>query len=370
MTAGSLTAVLAVLLLGVVICVSPALTRPTLQFGVRVPPQRTGAAVIRRERRAYYRRTAAVAVCCTGAALALALAGSGSAALTAVMLPAELAAGLGCFWVARERIAAAKNAERWFDGLRQAVSVDTSWRTEPLRFPVAWLIPPVAVLMATIVVGVARYPDLPSRLAVGFAASGAPDRWVRKSVWGAFSKVAGQLWVTSLWTGLLLIIYRSRPDTDAAEGADSTRRYRGFLAAYSRALLLLVTLVNVSLLLAALKTWQVYRLSGIAVALPVLPAAVGLLVLVVVAVRTGEAGSRLPGPAGRRSGVPQANRDDDRFWKGGLIYINRDDPAIMVGNRFGVGWTPNLGNPKACLLYGGILAAIIALIVVRIVAGT
>jgi uncharacterized membrane protein len=67
--------------------------------------------------------------------------------------------------------------------------------------------------------------------------------------------------------------------------------------------------------------------------------------------------------------MPQVNRDDDRFWKGGLIYINRDDPAIMVGNRFGIGWTPNLGNPKACLLYGGILAAIIALAVVRAVAG-
>jgi len=64
------------------------------------------------------------------------------------------------------------------------------------------------------------------------------------------------------------------------------------------------------------------------------------------------------------------NRDDDRFWKAGLIYINRDDPAIMVGNRFGIGWTPNLGNLRGCLLYGGILAAIVALVVIRAVAGT
>jgi uncharacterized membrane protein len=41
----------------------------------------------------------------------------------------------------------------------------------------------------------------------------------------------------------------------------------------------------------------------------------------------------------------------------------------MVGNRFGVGWTPNLGNPKAWLLYGGILAVIVALAVARVVAG-
>jgi hypothetical protein len=89
-----------------------------------------------------------------------------------------------------------------------------------------------------------------------------------------------------------------RPDTDASEGADSTRRYRRFLATYSRALLVLVTLVNVSLLPASLRDWQVYRLSGIGTVLPVRPAAAGLLILVAVAVRTGQAGSRLPGPAG------------------------------------------------------------------------
>ncbi len=108
-----------------------------------------------------------------------------------------------------------------------------------------------------------------------------------------------------------------------------------FLATYSRALLVLVTLVNVSLLLAALRDWQVYRLSGIGAAAagpsrrgrPAHPGGRRR------ADRPG--GSRLPGPAGRRVLWPSVNRDDDRFWKGGLIYINRDDPAIMVGNRFG-----------------------------------
>jgi hypothetical protein len=125
---------------------------------------------------------------------------------------------------------------------------------------------------------------------------------VSRPSWGAFSQVAGQLWVTSLWTGLLLIIYRSRPDTDASEGADSTRHYRRFLATYSRALLVLVTLVNVSLLLAALRDWQVYRLSGIGAALPVLPVAAGLLILVTVGVRMPSAG--MSGPSASMPGMP------------------------------------------------------------------
>jgi uncharacterized membrane protein len=366
-TAESLPAVLAVLLVGVMTCAGPALTRRTLQFGVRVPGERAAAAVIRRERRTYYLRAGAVAVGCAAAAMLLAR--SGSRWLTAVVVPVELAADLVCFLMARARIAAVKKTEGWYAGLRQTVAADTSWRTEPLRFPVAWLLPAVAVLVASVIIGAFRYPELPGRVAMRFAASGAPDRWAGKSVWSVFSREFGELWVTGLWAGLMLIIYRSRPDTDAAEGANSTRRYRRFLATYSRALLVLVALVNVSLLLSSLRDWRVYRLSGVGAALPLLPAVIGLVILVAVAVRMGQAGSRLAGPSGRQDSASDVNRNDDRFWKGGLIYVNRDDPAIMVGNRFGVGWAPNLGNPRACLLYGGILAAIVAMFVVRAVTG-
>jgi hypothetical protein len=50
------------------------------------------------------------------------------------------------------------------------------------------------------------------------------------------------------------------------------------------------------------------------------------------------------------------DRDDDRFWKAGLLYVNHDDPAIVVGARFGVGWMLNFGNPVAWLLLAGFVA--------------
>lgn len=48
--------------------------------------------------------------------------------------------------------------------------------------------------------------------------------------------------------------------------------------------------------------------------------------------------------------------DDDRFWRGGLVYVNRDDPALMVPRRFGLGWTLNFGNPGAAMFLVGVLA--------------
>jgi uncharacterized membrane protein len=347
MTTGSLSGEVMVSFFAATSCLAPAITRPTVAFGVRVPPERAGAPVIRQQRRAYYGRTAAIGACCI--ALVFLLADHGSWWLSRIILLAEIAADLGCFLIARNRIAAVKQAERWYAGHRQVVATDTSWRTDPPRFPARWLIPALTVIAVTVLVGVLRYPHLPARVAAG-------GHLVPKSVVSVFTIVAAQLYVTALWTGLMLIVYRSRPDIEAADAAGSTRRYRRFLAACTRAVLTLLALVDLTLLLAALRKWQVYRPSGIGSVPPILPFAVGLLVLAVVTVRVGQGGSRLPGGHGGAGQAAGVDRDDDRFWKAGLIYVNRDDPAILVGARFGVGWTFNFANPTAWLVIAGIVA--------------
>jgi uncharacterized membrane protein len=309
---------------------------------------------------AYYWRTAAIGVCCT--IVAVTVQGYGSWWLSRIILLVELAAGLGCFWVARRKIAAVKNADQWFAGLRQTIATDTSWRTDPPRFPVRWLMPALAVMAATAAVGALRYPGLPAYIVTG------SGHRVPKSAVGVLV-VAGQLYVTALWSGLMLIIYRSRPDIEAADPAASTLRYRRFLAAYSRALLTLIALVDTSLLLVALRDWQVYRLSGIGRALPALPVSAGVLLLASVALRAGQGGSRLNGNVRGLALATGTDRDDDRFWKAGLLYVNRDDPAIVVGSRFGAGWTLNLGNPTAWLIIAGIVAAPAGLAVIGAAAG-
>ncbi len=81
-----------------------------------------------------------------------------------------------------------------------------------------------------------------------------------------------------------------------------------------------------------------------------------MLLLGAVAARTGQGGSRLNGNVRGLARATGTDRDDDRFWKAGLLYVNRDDPALMVGARFGVGWTLNVGNPAAWLIIAGIVA--------------
>jgi len=93
MTTASLSGEVIVSFYAVASCLAPAITRPTVPFGVRVPPERASAPVIRQQRRAYYGRTAIIGACCI--ALVILLQDRGSWWLSRIILLAEIVADLG-----------------------------------------------------------------------------------------------------------------------------------------------------------------------------------------------------------------------------------------------------------------------------------
>jgi uncharacterized membrane protein len=63
------------------------------------------------------------------------------------------------------------------------------------------------------------------------------------------------------------------------------------------------------------------------------------------AFKVGQSGSRLEVDVVDDDVEGITNYDDDRFWRAGIFYINKNDPSIFVEKRFGVGWSINFGNP-------------------------
>jgi uncharacterized membrane protein len=351
MNAATLVGYVLVPLFGVFLCIAPLLTRPTVQFGVRVPPAHLTAPVIRRARRGFLWLSAVVAICATAVLIAV---GSDTPWTSRLILIVEILLDFGCYWWTRQRIVRVKSAEDWFAGQRQTIVADTSWRAEPPRFPVGWLVPAVTVIAATVVIGILRYPQLPAHLSSG-------GHQVATSPVNAFAVIIGQLYVTGVWTGVLVLAYRSRPDLDTGDPAASLRGYRTALRWFARAALVLLACIDLTLFLSGLQKWQVVRLPAVLIGLP---AALGLVTLIVTVVLAARERARAVGPA------RAVDRDDDRFWKAGFVYVNRDDPAVLVSARIAVGWTPNLGNPTARLLVAGFLSIPIGLVILKYVTGT
>ena len=89
-----------------------------------------------------------------------------------------------------------------------------------------------------------------------------------------------------------------------------------------------------------------------------------------IAFRAGQGGWRwgTPGESDtvQADSTPVGDRTPDECWKLGLFYFNRNDPALFVEKRFGIGWTVNFANPRAWLVLGAILLFILATLAISL----
>ncbi len=347
-----------VALIGLIQWLMPSLMPATIPFGVRIPRDRADAPVIAGQRRHYRVAAAVVAVLATAAALA-------APPFAPLAVLAEMLAGVGLYLRARARVTAVKTSEEWFEGRRQVVVADTSLRTDPERYPWPWSLPALALTTATVVTGILHYPSMPARLATHYDASGGPDHFAAKSFGTAFGPVLAQVGSTVLLLGLAAVALRTRAQLDA-EDPQAATRHRRFVAGAARALLVLAACASVTFLFTSLATWGlIHPPVAVRVALSVVPIFLGVAALLVVAVRVGQGGSRVRLTGVAAGGARTVNRDDDRLYRWGIVYFNRDDPAVLVPKRFGFGWTLNLARPVTWLVFAAIVAMALLGTVVR-----
>ena len=107
--------------------------------------------------------------------------------------------------------------------------------------------------------------------------------------------------------------------------------------------------------------WSGSRFGAAIAAAVGVPALLGLIALLAASLSAGQSGSRLAGGATTEAIV---GRDDDALWRRGLVYVNRNDPAMLVPKRFGIGWTLNMGNPWSWLAVAAMLLVVVVLIAV------
>jgi uncharacterized membrane protein len=78
-----------------------------------------------------------------------------------------------------------------------------------------------------------------------------------------------------------------------------------------------------------------------------------VLVMTVALARLGQGGSRVSAAnetPSAISAVPVGDRTPDDYWKLGVLYFNRDDPAVIVEKRFGLGYTLNFARPATWVI--------------------
>jgi uncharacterized membrane protein len=214
---------------------------------------------------------------------------------------------------------------------------------------------PFLILSAVVVYVALNWEQVPARFPTHWNLAGKADGWTAKSVAGVFRGPAiGILACTMFWFTSYSIVHWSRlPRVTGPEG-DRQRRVRRIN---------LVALLASAYLIALLLSWTTVvamfaeNPGALRLPLPIRVAPFALLIVGSVAVRV----MRRTAMLGHH---PIGDATPDASWFLGRLYVNRQDPALFVQRRMGLGYTLNLGNPWSWLVMSVYGAAITILLIV------
>lgn len=351
------------LFLGSSLLVMPYLTPATLPFGVRVPYERIKDPRIPLLRRRFILRGVAILVLVLLVNFTVLNRPGASAALLPVGIYTFLLLGFLNYYETHRRLQRLKNGEQWYKGIRSGAAAIVGEEPSADRPPAhwAWFVPALALVALTLITGIWRYPHLPTTLVVHYGLNGKPNGFARKTLISAFNPVL----MEGLMTALLMLgaFYGmgSRRDVDPTLPRTSILQQQIFRTRTGMLIAGLTVLLDLLLTLTAFTIWGLMRIpSGLTWWL-LFPTVLPIVIVLGVAWMTGQSGSRVATPPEQPTGLNY--RDDDRYWLGGQLYVNRADPAIFVPKRYGFGWTLNVANPVAWI----ILAALMALPLLSVV---
>lgn len=214
---------------------------------------------------------------------------------------------------------------------------------------------PIAITGLVCIVG---YPLMPERIATNVDLSGQVSNWVQKTPLTAAFPFLTVVFLDACFAFSHWSILRSKKGVDASRPAASAWAYGAFARAQSMMLVGLGTMLSFLGPIIALSFMGVITMMQ--ALLPILVMLVVVLVVVIaVTMVYGQNGARLL----RRMEEPDSMPvDDDRYWKLGVFYWNRNDASLFVPERFGIGWTMNLGRAAAWVIIVGFVAVIAAFV--------
>ncbi|MCL2828508.1 MAG: DUF1648 domain-containing protein [Oscillospiraceae bacterium] len=328
--------------------VLPYLTRKSLLFGVKVPPEAYYDPAAQELRKSYVR------TCLLGTLVLLLICAAQFmlwrewTMAAAMYLPLLVIPLYFIAFVPNWKRAAHLKAERGWQ-VPSVVFAETSsshTRGKLSNVPWGWYIAGLVLVLATFAVAVIQYPHLPDMIAAHMDGSMQPTRMVPKT-WGSVLMMplmnAGLLVVLMLPVGIM--IERAKLQIDPSAPRKSFAQHRAYRRRMGNAMGFLT--LSMVLLLA---------LVGLPILFPVSPAlggvifwigmgvfSISMVVLIAVILKTGQGGCKVKVDVDESAAEDEApaaksktyGRGDDKYWIIGTFYYNPDDPAYIVEDRFG-----------------------------------
>ncbi|KAB3528831.1 DUF1648 domain-containing protein [Alkaliphilus serpentinus] len=335
----------------------PNYIRKTLLFGVNIPEE-----VLKDEKvlilKKEYRRNYLVSFCIiVGLIIFFAFRGNDIRLLNMGITIAIMVLPINYIFI-HLKTKKLKAAEGWLINRKQVVMISTSRGSANKMPSMKWFLIPAVITIFTWLFTMIMYPHLPHRIPMKFDITGKVIEYGNKGFSSAFGMPLSQLAMVLMFYYISIVIGRSKmtlnpskPKTSVEQYLTANRRWVAFTI-FTATIICLYFAYQQLMIIEIIKTSGVFNM----VANIVLIAA-PILTLIILAISTGQSGSKITVSTNEERDEKLVNRDDDQFWKLGIFYFNPQDPSLWIEKRFGIGWTVNFGNPIGVIL--GIITIIV-----------
>lgn len=251
---------------------------------------------------------------------------------------------LALYYYFREKMKQYKSGLQWTNELKQVAVADLSVRSEDYLPPWYIYLFPMIITVGLIGYTVYQYDLLPDQIPTHWGPSGEPDAFTEKTPFTAVQMLLILLLLQLMFLGIQLGVKYSGIKLSAANlGASKNRQLtlRKSTSWFTFYTVLLITMMFSFLQLTTIHP-ELFNDSLLKILLPFgtfILILAGTVYLFVKVGRSDKSSSELE----EEKEIMDVN--DDRYWKAGLFYFNKNDPSIFVEKRFGVGWTINFANP-------------------------
>ncbi|QPC45548.1 DUF1648 domain-containing protein [Mangrovibacillus cuniculi] len=267
--------------------------------------------------------------------------------LLALLLPfIILFISMALFFFFQSKVTKLKKAERWFKDQKQVHVTELNIRAQDEMLPLSIFIIPMLITFGLIAFTVVNFGAFPDPLPTHWGPDGQPDAWTDKTYLSVLILPIISLCLNAMFIGINEMTKRSGIKLSAGNiPASKARQLK--LRKYSSWLLFFVS-VATTILFTFLQytTVNPEKIDGLAlIVAPLGFSALVTIAAIALAVKVGMKDSDLDSDVIVVVDETTVNFDDDRYWKGGLIYFNSEDPSIFVEKRFGIGFTLNFAHP-------------------------
>lgn len=218
---------------------------------------------------------------------------------------------------------------------------------EPLSIKYYWIYG--IIILITLLLTLVFYKDLPDTFATHFNGKGIADGFAVKGTLngylGVLSLPLTQIGMTIMFIFLHRYTISSKKiiNSGTAKGTlEQQNKFRRYVGLFLYVMGLETIIMFFAMQIAILKGLEIKLIVGVFGVLTSLIGIIGVGILIYI------------GQGGKNIKVKDEGeiiyRDDDRFYKIGLFYYNKQDPAIMIQKRVGIGYDLNYGNPISKIL--------------------